>query len=565
MKLAFIRPSSATLIMATTLQFVCCVSFADTLYINGHIRLVDQENQIVEALYESRGKIQFVGQAQQAKRLISEQTLIIDLDGKTVIPGFIESHGHLMSLGLSQLNLDLSTVENYDALIQRVALAVDAAKPGEWILGRGWHQSKWQPKPVDSIDGFQTHARLSEVSPHNPVYLVHASGHAGFANAKAMEIAGITLNTLVAGDGEIIRDDKGAATGIFNERAQALIRSVIPPTSKQQQLRALQLALAVLAENGVTSFQDAGVNQQTIDLYQQFEAEKKLTSRLWVMLSGAEKPLLERWFESGPQVGDYLTVQAVKLVADGALGSRGAWLLEPYTDRPETNGLPTMPIDYMSDVSHQAYRRGFQVGIHVIGDLANRAVLDIYDDLFDGKDRGVRFRIEHAQHISAVDIPRFGQLGVIASVQGIHMSSDRPWAIDRLGRARIDEGAYVWRKLLETNAILINGTDVPVEPINPFASYYALVSRRTLKGEPAGGFEPAQKLSRLQALQAYTIGPAYGAFEEHLKGSLEVGKWADFIVLSQDLMQVEEDDILNIQVLRTVVGGKEVYNVAGGM
>lgn len=547
-------------IIAIALVFFPFLSAADTLYINGNIRLVDQDNRIVDSLYEARGIIQFVGDAVEGKQLISAKTSIVDLQGKTVIPGFIEGHGHLMSLGLSQLNVDLSAVANYGELVRKVAIAVDAAKPGEWIIGRGWHQSKWSPQPKNVVAGFQTHHRLSDVSPDNPVYLVHASGHAGFANAKAMTLAGITKDTIVADDGEIIRDQSGEATGVFNERAQALIRSHIPATSKEQQLRALKLALNVLAKNGVTSFQDAGVSQDTIDLYRQLDATNELTSRLWVMLSGSDKALLDRWFESGPEIGNYLTVRAVKLVADGALGSRGAWLLKPYTDRPETSGLATMPIEYMADVSHQAYQHGFQIGIHAIGDQANRAVLDIYDDLFDGKDRGVRFRVEHAQHIANVDIPRFGQLGVIASVQGIHMSSDRPWAIDRLGLARIVEGAYVWRKLLDSNAILINGTDVPVEPVNPFASYYALVSRRTLAGKPIGGYEPSQKLSRLEALQAYTIAPAYGAFEEHLKGSLEVGKWADFVVLNQDLITVEEDEILNTKVLRTIVGGTEVYN-----
>jgi predicted amidohydrolase YtcJ len=281
------------------------------------------------------------------------------------------------------------------------------------------------------------------------------------------------------------------------------------------------------------------------------------------MLSGRGDPdLLAKWYKSGPQINlgdDRLTIRAIKLVADGALGSRGAWLLEPYTDRVGHVGLPTMSIEAMRNISRNAYQYGFQIGIHAIGDRANREVLNIFDDLFDGKDRGVRFRIEHAQHLSAADIPRFARLGVIAAMQGIHMSSDRPWAINRLGSKRIEEGAYVWRKLVDSGAILTNGTDAPVEPVNPIASFYSLVTRQTLEGKPAGGFEPGQKLSREEALQAYTLNAAYSAFEENQKGSLETGKWADFTVLDQDIMQVPDAQLLKTRVLMTVVGGDVVF------
>jgi len=282
------------------------------------------------------------------------------------------------------------------------------------------------------------------------------------------------------------------------------------------------------------------------------------------MLSGQDEALLRRWFARGPEINlgdDRLTIRAVKLVADGALGSRGAWLLKDYSDMPHHTGLPTMPVKMMSDISHAAYRHGFQVGIHAIGDRANREVLDVYDALFDGEDRGVRYRIEHSQHIDPVDIPRFAQLGVVASIQGIHMSSDRPWAIDRLGKKRIDEGAYVWRKLLDTGAVLANGTDAPVEPVSAIASFYSLVTRKTLKGDPPGGYEPAQKLTRQEALRAYTLDAAYAAFEEEIKGSLTPGKWADFVVLDQDIMTVDEADLLQTRVLRTVVGGKTVFDI----
>ena len=488
---------------------------------------------------------------------------VVDLGGHTVTPGFIESHGHLMSIGFARLNLNLMDARNYEDVVNRVANAVDQAEPGEWIVGRGWHQSKWVPQP-ELVGGFQTHHRLSEVSPDNPVYLGHASGHAGFVNKKAMEIAGIDSDTRFSGDGEVVKDASGAPTGVLNELAQSLVQPHIPPPSLMQRERALSLALEELSLNGVTSFQDAGSGQADIDLFKTFMANGALTSRVWVMLSGQDEALLRRWFARGPEINlgdDRLTIRAVKLVADGALGSRGAWLLKDYSDMPHHTGLPTMPVKMMSDISHAAYRHGFQVGIHAIGDRANREVLDVYDALFDGEDRGVRYRIEHSQHIDPVDIPRFAQLGVVASIQGIHMSSDRPWAIDRLGKKRIDEGAYVWRKLLDTGAVLANGTDAPVEPVSAIASFYSLVTRKTLKGDPPGGYEPAQKLTRQEALRAYTLDAAYAAFEEEIKGSLTPGKWADFVVLDQDIMTVDEADLLQTRVLRTVVGGKTVFDI----
>ena len=550
-------------IFVLLLMLCAHLALADSLYVNARIYTVNPDLPQAQALYVVDGKIAFVGSEKQARAQAGKETDVIDLHGRTMIPGFIEGHGHIMGLGFSKLNLDLMGVANYEALVEKVAVAVDHAEKGEWILGRGWHQSKWVPQPNAMISGFQTNKRLSEVSPDNPVYLVHASGHAGFANAKAMEIAGITKQTAFSGDGEIIRDRDGEATGVFNESAQSLIRKHIPPPSQAQREKALTLAMQALAVNGVTSFQDAGSPGADIELYKQFLRDKKLTSRLWVMLAGRNNPgLLASWYKKGPEINlgnARLTVRAIKLVADGALGSRGAWLHEPYNDRSGYMGLPTMPIEVMSDIAHQAYQHGFQIAIHAIGDRANREVLDIFDRLFDGKDRGVRFRIEHAQHIAESDIPRFARLGVIASVQGIHMSSDRPWAIDRLGIKRIKEGAYVWRKLIDSGAILMNGTDAPVEPVNPIASFYSLVTRQTLKGEPAGGFEPDQKLSREEALIPYPLAAADGEFEVDLNVSLEVGIWAYFTLLDRGIMTVPDAELLQTTVLMTVVGGEVIF------
>jgi predicted amidohydrolase YtcJ len=491
----------------------------------------------------------------------------VNLVGKVVIPGLIEGHGHLMGYGQSLLNLNLATSKNLNELVDQVSAAVDRAAPGEWILGRGWHQSKWSPQPA-MIKGFQSNDSLNAVSPDNPVFLVHASGHAAFVNDRALALAGITADTLVGGDGEIILDDKGQPTGVLNERAQRLVSKFIPTLSLAQRQRALQLALASLASLGITSFQDAGATQADINLYQEFLSAKQLTSRVYVMINGSDPELLASWMQRGPLIDvdqRMLTVRSIKLVADGALGSRGAWLLEPYSDRAGHNGLPTMPVSEMQDISHLAYRNGFQIAIHAIGDRANREVLDIFDALFDGRDRGVRFRVEHAQHIHPSDIGRFARLGVIPSVQGIHMSSDRPWAIDRLGAARVESGAYMWRSLIDSGAVLVNGTDVPVEPADPFASFYALVTRKTLQGTPEGGFEPQQKITRVEALQADTLNPAFGAFEESFKGRLAPGMVADFVVLDRDIMTIPAAEILQTKVLQTVMNGQVVYTRPDGL
>ncbi len=556
---------SAPLLLAlVVLLALTSPSNADLLIYGGTIYTVNEEMPRAEAIVVRDGKILFVGGLKAARRYVTAETEPLDLAGRTLTPGMIEGHGHIMSLGFSKLNLDLSAARNFDEIVKLVADAATRAAPGDWILGRGWHQSKWSPQPERLVKGFQTHEKLSAVSPNNPVYLVHASGHAAMANALAMEIAGVTAETEFSGDGEIIKDELSQPTGIFNEVAQGVIRQHIPEPGQQQAALALELALEEMARFGITSFQDAGSGEAEIALYKQFLAEGKLTARLWIMLAGRDRALLDNWFKKGPEIGlgdDRLTIRAVKLVADGALGSRGAWLLAPYSDRADHVGLPTMSPEFMLDVTRRAFAHNFQVGIHAIGDRANREVLDIYDTVFEGRDQGVRFRVEHAQHISDPDIPRFAALGVIPAMQGIHMSSDRPWAIDRLGPERIIEGAYVWRKLIDSGAVLVNGTDVPVEPINPIASFYSLVTRQTLAGEPPGGYEPSQILSRGEALRASTLHAAYGAFEEHLKGSIEAGKLADFTIFDKDIMQVPPDELLKTRVTQTIVGGKTVYSL----
>ena len=542
---------------------------ADLIIRGGTIYTVEEGNPVVEAVAVSGDKIVFTGDLKDVSKYEGENTRIIDLQGKTMTPGFIEGHGHFMGLGYNELNLDLMSVTSYEELVEKVKEAVAKAQPGQWIVGRGWHQDKWTTKPEIMFKGFQTHQLLSSVSPNNPVFLRHASGHAGFANAKAMQIAGVNqlsvekLDKDLGEGGEIILDNLGNPTGIFNERAQGLIAQHIPESTEETDSQALQLAIAASLRNGITSFHDAGVSRENLQLFRKFKNENKLNTRLYVMLTGFDSELIYEWFKKGPEIdsSNLLTIRAIKLNCDGALGSRGAWLLEPYTDRPDFSGMATLSMDTVMKISREGLKYGFQVCSHAIGDRANKEILDRYEIAFkdnpEVKDH--RFRIEHAQHLQPTDIPRFGKLGVIPAMQAIHLSSDRPWAIDRLGEKRIKEGAYMWQSLLKSGAKIVNGTDVPVEPINPIASFFASVTRQTLAGEPKGGYEPEEKMTRVQALRSYTLDAAYGAFEEKIKGSIASGKLADFTVFSQDLMTVPDDKILSTEVSMTILGGKVLY------
>ena len=533
---------------------------------NGKIYTMNDLMPITESVAINNGKIIALGKYKELDRLISPNTQIINLSGAMMTPGIIEGHGHFYGLGLAEMQLDLSTTETYQDLVDMVSDAIDKASPGEWILGRGWHQSKWSDSRDSFINGFQTHDKLSEISPNNPVWLKHASGHAGFANKKAMDIAGVSNETEFGFGGEIIKDLSGAPTGVFNERAQGLIsKHVDSNLGVNSDLKAIELAVNACLENGITSFHDAGTSAETIEILRQSIDKNLLKVRIYAMLTSRDTTLLNTWYKKGPEIGsanDFLTIRSIKINADGALGSRGAWLIDHYSDRPGHHGMPTQSMEYVYKVAKNGILSGFQVNSHAIGDRANREILNQYEVVFNefpdlAKDH--RWRIEHAQHIDPVDIPRFGSLKVIASIQGIHMSSDRPWAIDRLGEKRIIEGAYVWRDLINNGAILINGSDVPVEPINPIASFYASSTRKTLKGFPEGGFEPSQKMTRLEALKSYTINAAYGAFEENKKGSIEIGKFADFTVFSQNLITIPDDKILDTKVLYTIVNGKIEY------
>ena len=556
-----------SLLLLTILFVVSCQTEnpADLILLNGKVYTVNDANQVVEGVAVKDGKIFAVGTSEEISKFQGEATKIIDLEGKAAYPGFVEGHAHIMGVGQNILNIDLRETKSYQELVDAVAEKAKDTPEGEWIVGRGWHQDKWGEGPEDMIKGFPTHDLLSEAVPNNPVWLKHASGHAGLANAKAMEVAGIDGNTPDPDGGEIFRGLNGSPTGLFNETAQGNIVSVIPAESKSRREQVLKLAIEHCHEHGITSFHQAGSPTNDVNLYKEFKERGDLKVRLHVMLSGRDEPLLKEYFENGPVIDttdQILNIRAVKLYSDGALGSRGAWLLEEYSDAPGVFGHNVTPMEVIEDVTMRATEAGFQVCTHAIGDRGNREVLDIYEKALQtypemAKDH--RFRVEHAQHINGLDIPRFAELGVLPAMQAIHMSSDRPWAIFRLGRDRIVEGAYVWQKLLQSGIPIVNGTDAPVEPISPFASLYASVTRKTLAGTPAAGYEPEQKMSREEALRSYTIDAAYGAFQEDVVGSLEVGKYADIVVLSKDIMEVPENEILEAQAMMTIFQGEVVF------
>jgi len=538
---------------------------ADSVIINSKIYTVNKTNPIVAAVAIKDSKILKTGTSEEIQKYIGENTKVIDLTGKFVYPGFVEGHAHIMGIGDNQLNVNLLGVKSYEDLIQAVAERAKSTPKGEWITGRGWHQDKWKNQPEGWFNGFPTHDALSAAVPDHPVYLKHASGHAALANAKAMEIAGITTESESPDGGEIFKNIGGTPTGIFNETAQGLINSKIPGSDKEIRRKILNLAMEECLRNGITSLHQAGSDSKDIELFKEFASNDDLKLRLYVMLSGRDRELLDRYFEQGPEIDSthWLTIRSVKLYSDGALGSRGAWLIKEYSDAPGEYGHNVTPMETINDITMKAAEAGFQVCTHAIGDRGNREVLDIYEkamNTYPEQMKDHRFRIEHAQHINGEDIPRFASLDVIPAMQAIHMSSDRPWAIDRLGKERIEEGAYVWQKLLQQGSRIVNGTDAPVEPVSPLASFYASVSRKTLSGTPEGGYEPDQKMTREQALVSYTLDAAYGAFQEDVKGSIEEGKLADFTVLDKDIMEIEESEILTTNVIQTIVGGEIMYS-----
>jgi predicted amidohydrolase YtcJ len=564
--------STVTSGLAVALLFVLTYGFearqqtaaapADLLLTNARVVTVDDGVPQAEAVAVRGDRIVALGTSAELRRYVGAATRVLDLQGQLVIPGFFESHGHFSGVGEAQLQLNLTEATSWSQIVARVAAAAKTAKPGEWIVGRGWHQEKWTLPPDPAVEGFPTHASLDAVSPDNPVLLTHASGHAVFVNAKAMALSGIGRTTTAPAGGEILKDSRGDPVGLLRETAESLVRMGAGDPGRDR--KALELASAEALSKGITTFVDAGSPFATIDRMRGLIDEGRIGVRLWVMISedNADAASRLKQYRTIDYRGGHLTVRAIKRLIDGALGSRGAWMLEPYSDKPESTGFNTTPVAAIEETARLAMANDYQLCVHAIGDRANRETLDVFERAFKANpaktDR--RWRVEHAQHLAPVDIPRFGQLGVIASMQGIHCTSDSPYVVARLGQRRAEEGAYVWQKLMKSGAIVVNGTDAPVEDVDPIPNYFATVTRRRPGGE---SFYPDQRMSRMEALKSYTINGAYAAFQEDTRGSLKVGKLADMTVLSKDILTIPEDEIPTAKVVYTIVGGVIAYSAPG--
>ena len=544
---------------------------ADLAFVNGNIYTVNENQPWVSAVAVRDGRIVAVAEDSLGAEYLGATTEIVDLEGRYMMPGLIEGHAHLSNLGEGQLTLNFLEVTSWDTIVSMVAEAAKNAEPGEWITGRGWHQEKWTERPDQHVHGYPHHDVLSALTPDNPVLLRHASGHAAFANATAMEAAGITLETPNPAGGEIVRGQGNRAIGVFEERAMRAVYAAydqyvqtLPPESVSARWqKGIDLAVQHCLERGITSFQDAGSNAEEVQRYAALAGAGELDLRLYAMLredlpttretlNGANYPMVD--------VGDgFFTCRAIKTELDGALGSYGAWLLEPYADKPGFLGQNTTEVSTVESFAQLCRERDLQLCVHAIGDRANRETLDLMERAMRAQPdkTDLRWRIEHAQHLHPDDIPRFSQLSVIASMQAIHCTSDSPFVIARLGEERARTGAYPWRALLDAGAVVTNGTDAPVEAVDPLPSIYATATRKRLDGGPA--FFPDQKLTRAEALRSYTLSNAYAAFEEADKGSIEVGKYADLVVLDTDLMRCADEAIPEATVLATYVGGEAKF------
>jgi predicted amidohydrolase YtcJ len=482
-------------------------------------------------------------------------TRVLDAGGRTVVPGITDAHAHLLGLGQALRRVDLRGTRSYDEVIQRVAARARQAPAGSWIMGRGWDQNDW------GDTRFPTHEALSRAVPDHPVWLERVDGHAGLANARAMQAANVTAATKDPEGGRIERGEGGAPTGVFVDNAQALVERAVPPATRDETRAAVLAAIKEANRWGLTGMHDAGASRATIEVYEELAKASTFDLRTYVMVSD-DSTDIGYYLARGPQselYGGRLWIRALKLYADGALGSRGAALLEPYSDDPRNSGLLVSAPEHIRAVAARGLAAGFQVNTHAIGDRANRLVLDAYERaLAERPTADHRFRIEHAQILSPDDIPRFAELGVLPSMQASHQTSDMYWAGTRLGPTRL-LGAYAWRALLNTGTIIPNGSDAPVEQVNPLISFHAALARQDAQNWPSGGWYPEQRMTRDEALRSMTIWPAYAAFQERVLGSLTPGKYADFVVLDQDIMQVPAELILKTSVVATYVGGRPVY------
>jgi len=580
----------ATRVFAASFLFATSSAFAaptaDLVLLHGKIWTVDKDRPQAQAMAVKEGKVLAFGTDAEIQAYVGKDTKIIDLTGMTAVPGFIEGHGHLLSLGQSLMELDLTKAKDWDDIVALVAAAAKQAKPGAWILGRGWHQEKWSHPPQPNVDGLPLHATLDAVSPNNPVMLEHASGHGIYVNALALKLAGIDRNTQDPAGGEIVRDAKGEPVGMLRDNAMELVGRVYAETLKHRSeaenvavfKEKVRLATQDAVKKGITTFVDQGEGFAALDELKKIADQGGLPLRLYAQvdttaddsgLPGAAsyakygaveqlKRFLKRHWALGEDDYHFTVGTIGEVLSDGALGTHTAWFLKPYDDLPTSSGVSVTSPQEIRAIAEVAFDQDYQLAVHAIGDRANREVLDVYQAVIGThRDLDRRWRIEHAQHLDPADIPRFGKLGVIASMQSIHECSDAPYVVKRLGEERAKDGAYVWRTLMDSGAMIVNGTDVPVEDEDPIPNFYCAVTRRSLKDQVP--FHPEQAMTREEALKSYTANNAYALFAEEQFGSLSPGMRADVTVLSRDIMSVPEADIPATQVVYTLVGGKVVY------
>jgi predicted amidohydrolase YtcJ len=520
---------------------------ADLVIVNARVYTVNPRQPSATAIAVQAGKILAV--ADDVSSYIGPETKKIDAQGRAVVPGFVDSHGHMMGLGANLASLDLHGVASELEIQAMVANRARLRKPGEWITGFGWDQNLWAHKQ------FPTKDLLDGAAPDHPVVLSRVDGHAIWVNSEALKLAGVKDDVVDPPGGRVIRDEAGHPTGVFLDNAMGLIKT--PEKTPAEGAADLEAAAKLCVRIGLTTVHDAGIATPTLQAYRDLIQTNRLPIRINAMISGGDHELWNRFLKSGPEIGDFLTVRSVKLYADGALGSRGASLLAPYADDPTNSGLTITDRATIEKFAREAVQGGFQVCTHAIGDRANHEVLMAYSAALNGKnDR--RFRVEHAQVIAPEDFARFRDNSIIASMQPTHATSDMPWAAQRLGPVRV-QGAYAWQTMLKLGVHLAFGSDFPVENPNPIWGFYAAITRQDRQGNPPGGWFPDQRLTRAEALRSWTIEGAYAAFQEKTKGSIEPGKFADFVVLSDDIMQVSPERILKTRVTMTVVNGRVVY------
>jgi predicted amidohydrolase YtcJ len=544
---------------------------ADLVFINANVYTVDAARSQAQAIAVKGDRIVFVGTTAAAKKYQGNNTRVIDLHGATVVPGLTDAHYHFIGVGQREMNLNLEGITNLEDFLAKVKTRVDQAKPGDWVTGRGWIETFWQP-PV-----FPTRSDLDKIAPNNPVYLVRADGHGAVANTAAMKIGNVTKDTKDPFGGQILRDkETGEPTGMLLDNAQGLVTRHIPPAGEGNIEQAIMLADQRSIGLGWTQVQDPGGSYRDVELYKKLYGEGKLKIRIYKAVYGPG-PEADRLLKEGPIIeafGNRFNVRSIKVVSDGALGSRGAALLEPYSDVPEIKnadgklernvGFLRVKEETLLPMLKEALRQGIQVETHAIGDWANRFVLDEYEKALKAvpppqrKIRNPRWRDEHTQIVNPVDIPRFKQLGIIPSMQPSHAIGDLHFAPSRLGLERL-KGAYAWQSFLQTGVIIPGGSDAPVERGEPMIEFYAAVARKDIRGFSGEGWHPEEKVTREQALKMFTIWPAYAAFEENLRGSIQVGKLADLTILSADIMKIPEMEILKTRCLMTVIGGEIVF------